>query len=112
MTKNSAEKSGQTDTSPASEAVRQTEASLPETCLPVWEVEEEMPEPRPLGLRNLAGFIGPGIVMCGIQIGGGEWLFGDGRLRAMQRRAVLGGRRPTVPGHVVRSRPLRQAWRQ
>ena len=48
---------------------------LPKTCLPAWEVAD-LPEPRPLGLRNLAGFIGPGIVMCGIQIGGGEWLFG------------------------------------
>jgi hypothetical protein len=49
--------------------------TLPETCLPTWEVDE-LPEPKPLGLKNLAGFIGPGIVMCGIQIGGGEWLFG------------------------------------
>ncbi|MDA0591461.1 MAG: Nramp family divalent metal transporter [Planctomycetota bacterium] len=49
--------------------------ALPETCLPTWEVDE-LPEPKPLGLKNLAGFIGPGIVMCGIQIGGGEWLFG------------------------------------
>jgi len=48
---------------------------IPQTCLPSWEVAE-LPEPKPLGLRNLAGFIGPGIVMCGIQIGGGEWLFG------------------------------------
>lgn len=48
---------------------------LPKTCLPTWDVAE-LPEPRPLGLRNLAGLIGPGIVMCGIQIGGGEWLFG------------------------------------
>lgn len=49
--------------------------ALPETCLPTWDVDE-LPEPKPLGLKNLAGFIGPGIVMCGIQIGGGEWLFG------------------------------------
>ncbi len=48
---------------------------LPKTCLPTWEMAE-LPEPKPLGLHNLAGFIGPGIVMCGIQIGGGEWLFG------------------------------------
>lgn len=48
---------------------------LPKTCLPDWEVTD-LPEPKPLGLRNLAGLIGPGIVMCGIQIGGGEWLFG------------------------------------
>ncbi|MDA1232239.1 MAG: Nramp family divalent metal transporter [Planctomycetota bacterium] len=51
------------------------QTELPQTCLPTWEVAE-LPEPKPLGLRNLAGFIGPGIVMCGIQIGGGEWLFG------------------------------------
>jgi hypothetical protein len=50
-------------------------ANIPQTCLPDWDVAE-LPEPKPLGLRNLAGFIGPGIVMCGIQIGGGEWLFG------------------------------------
>lgn len=48
---------------------------LPKTCLPTWTVDE-LPEPKPLGLKNLAGLIGPGIVMCGIQIGGGEWLFG------------------------------------
>lgn len=48
---------------------------LPTTCLPTWETAE-LPEPKPLGWRNLSGFIGPGIVMCGIQIGGGEWLFG------------------------------------
>jgi Mn2+/Fe2+ NRAMP family transporter len=48
---------------------------LPETCLPRWTVKD-LPVPAPLGWRNLAGLIGPGIVMCGIQIGGGEWLFG------------------------------------
>lgn len=48
---------------------------LPKTCLPTWNVDE-LPEPKPLGWRNLAGFIGPGIVMCGIQVGGGEWLLG------------------------------------
>ena len=48
---------------------------LPETALPTWTTAE-LPEPRPLGIRNLAGLIGPGIVMCGIQIGGGEWLLG------------------------------------
>lgn len=49
--------------------------ALPQTCLPTWEIAE-LPEPKPLGLRNWASFIGPGIVMMGIQIGGGEWLFG------------------------------------
>ena len=48
---------------------------LPKTCLPTWTVGE-LPEPKRLGLRNLTGFIGPGIVMCGIQLAGGEWLLG------------------------------------
>lgn len=43
--------------------------------LPPWELAE-LPEPKALGLRNWASFIGPGIVMMGIQIGGGEWLLG------------------------------------
>lgn len=45
-------------------------------CLPAWTVEELPPAPR-LGLKNLAGFVGPGIVMCGIQLAGGEWLLGS-----------------------------------
>ena len=48
---------------------------LPKTCLPAWDMAE-LPAPKPLGMRNLAGFIGPGIVMCGIQLAGGEWLLG------------------------------------
>ena len=43
--------------------------------IPPW-TRGDLPVPRPLGLRNRAGLIGPGIVMCGIQIGGGEWLLG------------------------------------
>ena len=49
--------------------------AVPSTCLPDWGVAD-LPEPRPLSWRNWASFIGPGIVMCGIQIGGGEWLLG------------------------------------
>jgi hypothetical protein len=49
--------------------------SSPDTYLPPWG-QEELPEPAPISWRNWAGFIGPGIVMMGIQIGGGEWLFG------------------------------------
>ena len=47
----------------------------PDTCLPAWG-DAELPEPKRLGLKNLAGFIGPGIVMCGVQLAGGEWLLG------------------------------------
>ena len=43
--------------------------------IPPW-TQGDLPEPKPLRLRNWASFIGPGIVMMGIQIGGGEWLLG------------------------------------
>lgn len=49
--------------------------NLPETCLPPWTVGQ-LPEPRPLSWRHWYRFIGPGLVMMGIQIGGGEWLLG------------------------------------
>ena len=52
-----------------------SEVHLPATCLPDWGVAD-LPEPKPLSWRNWASFIGPGVVMCGIQIGGGEWLLG------------------------------------
>jgi hypothetical protein len=48
---------------------------LPATLLPAWGVDE-LPEPRPLSWRHWTRFIGPGVVMMGVQIGGGEWLFG------------------------------------
>lgn len=44
-------------------------------CLPPWDVAD-LPEAPPLSWRHWTRFIGPGIVMMGIQIGGGEWLFG------------------------------------
>jgi hypothetical protein len=52
-----------------------SEVALPQTCLPSWGVAD-LPEPKPLGWRNWKSFVGPGIVMMGIQIGGGEWLLG------------------------------------
>lgn len=47
----------------------------PATCLPPWGVDD-LPSPSLPSLRNWWSFIGPGIVMMGVQIGGGEWLFG------------------------------------
>ena len=47
----------------------------PENCLPAWGTDD-LPEPKPLAWRNWRNFIGPGVVMMGVQIGGGEWLFG------------------------------------
>ena len=44
-------------------------------CLPTWS-KAELPEPKPLNWRNWTGFVGPGLVMCGIQLAGGEWLVG------------------------------------
>ena len=43
--------------------------------LPAWG-KAELPEPKPLSWRNWTGFVGPGLVMCGIQLAGGEWLVG------------------------------------
>ncbi len=52
-----------------------SDTPLPRTCLPDWDVAD-LPEPKPLRWKNWTSFLGPGIVMMGIQIGGGEWLFG------------------------------------
>lgn len=48
---------------------------MPSTCLPDWGVAE-LPEPPRIDWRHTLRLIGPGIVMMGIQIGGGEWLLG------------------------------------
>ncbi len=48
---------------------------FPETCLPPWSVGD-LPEPERLSWKQWTQFVGPGIVMMGIQIGGGEWLLG------------------------------------
>ncbi|MFO0014733.1 MAG: Nramp family divalent metal transporter [Planctomycetota bacterium] len=50
-------------------------ASSGSGAIPPW-TEGELPDPKPLRWRNWASFLGPGIVMMGIQIGGGEWLLG------------------------------------
>lgn len=50
-------------------------AFLPPSRLPPWGVDD-LPEPEPLSARGWWSFIGPGIVMCGIAIAGGEWLVG------------------------------------
>ena len=50
-------------------------SELPATCLPAWPLAE-LPSPPPLSWRHWTRFIGPGVVMMGIQIGGGEWLMG------------------------------------
>ena len=60
-----------------------SQAYLPPTQLPPWSVED-LPKPDEKseegaprsGWQRWAGLIGPGVVMCGMQIGGGEWLFG------------------------------------
>src|SRR4051812_44941129 len=51
------------------------DSSPPRTGLPAWDVAE-LPEPHPPTWNHWTRFIGPGIVMMGIQIGGGEWLLG------------------------------------
>ncbi len=51
------------------------QAPVKSNAIPPWG-SADLPEPVPLSWRNWASFIGPGIVMMGIQIGGGEWLLG------------------------------------
>ena len=52
-----------------------TPQAEPPRGIPPWETAD-LPEPKPLSWTNWTSFIGPGIVMMGVQIGGGEWLFG------------------------------------
>ncbi|MCA9097273.1 MAG: Nramp family divalent metal transporter [Planctomycetaceae bacterium] len=52
-----------------------SERVVRQSGIPAWE-SADLPEPKPLSWRNWTSFIGPGIVMMGVQIGGGEWLFG------------------------------------
>lgn len=57
------------------EEIKMPHPELPQTCLPAWQLAE-LPKPPPLSWRHWTRFIGPGVVMMGIQIGGGEWLMG------------------------------------
>src|SRR5688572_9120182 len=43
--------------------------------LPPWG-HDQLPEPPDTARRRLVNLIGPGLVMVGANIGGGEWLFG------------------------------------
>lgn len=45
------------------------------SMMPAWDVGE-LPEPPAFSLRDWAGLIGPGLVMAGAAIGGGEWVSG------------------------------------
>ena len=56
----------------------------PISPIPTWNTAD-LPEPKPLSWKNWKSFIGPGIVMMGIQIGGGEWLFESRAPRASAR---------------------------
>ena len=42
---------------------------------PAWETTE-LPAPPKIGWKSWTALIGPGLVMAGANIGGGEWLFG------------------------------------
>jgi hypothetical protein len=46
------------------------------TRFPPWKVEDLPPSPPPFRWRQWTSLIGPGVVMVGANIGGGEWLFG------------------------------------
>ncbi len=44
-------------------------------AMPRWGLGE-LPEPPKIGLKNILGFLGPGLLMGVAAIGGGEWLIG------------------------------------
>ncbi len=50
-------------------------ASRASRYFPAWE-EGELPQPPAFGWRHWTALIGPGLLMVGSNIGGGEWLFG------------------------------------
>lgn len=51
------------------------EGSLAARYLPAWG-RADLPEPPRFGPGSWTSLIGPGVVMVGANIGGGEWLFG------------------------------------
>ncbi|HMO84639.1 MAG TPA: Nramp family divalent metal transporter [Lacipirellulaceae bacterium] len=60
---------------PDSAAVESDNWNPPTTQLPAWGVAD-LPEPISIAWSKWRSLIGPGVVMMGVQIGGGEWLFG------------------------------------
>ena len=42
---------------------------------PAWD-SDDLPDPPKFGLAHWTALIGPGLLMAGSNIGGGEWLFG------------------------------------
>ena len=59
--------------------------------------------PTPTGLGWLQA-VGPGVIVLGVSIGGGEFLLGPGGLRAARPVAALGGRHRRVPPDRVQHR--------
>ena len=77
-----------------------SESTTPKTraggALPPWDVGD-LPEPPTMDWRKLPTLIGPGILMAGVAIGAGEWLFGPavsaqygGTLLWLATLAILG----------------------
>ena len=53
-----------------------TERGFPDPgMLPTWEVEQ-LPDPPKFSLRRALRMIGPGVILAGMAIGGGEWVLG------------------------------------
>ena len=59
---------------PPSEVVEDNSVELAAGTMPPW-TQGELPEP-PTAKRGLLGILGPGLMMAGAAIGGGEWLMG------------------------------------
>jgi hypothetical protein len=63
------------DSSPAAGPPAETADRVPAGCMPPWEVGDLPPAPV-FRWRQWTALIGPGLMMAGANIGGGEWLFG------------------------------------
>ena len=60
---------------PSADSAEPSAEKIPAGCMPPWDVGELPPAPT-FNWRSAASLVGPGLMMAGANIGGGEWLFG------------------------------------
>ena len=63
------------DKTPSAAADSSATRTVSAVSLPDWTVGE-LPAPPDMGLRSWMTLLGPGLLMAGVAIGAGEWLFG------------------------------------
>ena len=63
------------DKTPSAAADSSATRTVSAVSLPDWTVGE-LPAPPDMGLRSWMALLGPGLLMAGVAVGAGEWLFG------------------------------------